>query len=291
MDDLKESSEAIAETTEVVVDKSAEYISMLAGFASDYGLKVVAALLIFFIGKWVANRVQNILLKLMKKNKIDETLISFVESIVYFILMMVVVLSALSTLGVETTSFAAILAAAGLAIGLALQGTLGNVGSGVLLISFRPFKVGDFVTVGGETGTVAGISIFATTLHTLDNKVIIVPNAAVSGGNITNFSTKEVRRIDLTFGIGYGDDLKLAKSVLEDIMNADNRVLSDPAPFVGVLELGDSSVNFVFRPWVRSEDYWDVYFDMNEKVKLTFDEKGISIPYPQMDIHLNKIED
>ena len=181
MDDLKESSEVIVETSEVVVDKSAEYISMAADFASDYGLKVLAALLIFLIGKWVAKRVQNIVLKLMKKNKIDETLISFVESIVYFILMMVVVLSALSALGVETTSFAAILAAAGLAIGLALQGTLGNVGSGVLLISFRPFKVGDFVTVGGETGTVAGISIFATTLHTLDNKVIIVPNAAQEG--------------------------------------------------------------------------------------------------------------
>lgn len=291
MDDLKDSTDAIVENSEVLVDKSAEYISIAADFASDYGLKVIAALLIFLIGKWIAKRIQAITITLMQKKKVDETLISFIESIVYIMLMMLVVLSSLSALGVETTSFAAILAAAGLAIGLALQGTLGNVGSGVLLISFRPFKVGDFVTVGGETGTVAGISIFATTLHTLDNKVIIVPNAAVSGGNITNFSTKEIRRIDLKFGIGYGDDLKLAKKVLEDIMNADDRVLSDPAPFVGVLELGDSSVNFVFRPWVRSEDYWDVYFDMNEKVKLTFDEKGISIPYPQMDIHLNKIED
>lgn len=291
MDDLKDSTDAIVENSEVLVDKSAEYISIAADFASDYGLKVIAALLIFLIGKWISKRIQTITIKLMQKKKVDETLISFIESIVYIMLMMLVVLSSLSALGVETTSFAAILAAAGLAIGLALQGTLGNVGSGVLLISFRPFKVGDFVTVGGETGTVAGISIFATTLHTLDNKVIIVPNAAVSGGNITNFSTKEIRRIDLKFGIGYGDDLKLAKKVLEDIMNADDRVLSDPAPFVGVLELGDSSVNFVFRPWVRSEDYWDVYFDMNEKVKLTFDEKGISIPYPQMDIHLNKIED
>jgi small conductance mechanosensitive channel len=158
-----------------------------------------------------------------------------------------------------------------------------------MLISFRPFKVGDFVTAGGETGTVAAISIFATTLHTLDNKVVTVPNAAITAGNITNFSAKEVRRIDLTFGIGYGDDLREAKKVLEEIMNADERVLADPAPFVGVSELGDSSVNFVFRPWVKSADYWDVYFDMHEKVKLTFDEKGISIPFPQMDIHLNKV--
>jgi small conductance mechanosensitive channel len=202
--------------------------------------------------------------------------------------MVVVVLAALSTLGVETTSFIAILGAAGLAIGLALQGTLGNIGSGVMLISFRPFKVGDFVTAGGETGTVAGISIFATILHTLDNKVVTVPNAAVTAGNITNFSAREERRIDLSFGIGYGDDLREAKKILEDIISADERILDEPAPFVGVSELADSSVNFVFRPWVKSEDYWDVYFDMNEKVKLTFDEKGISIPFPQMDIHLNK---
>ena len=216
--------------TEKVIGETTKYIDIAIQFGVDYGLKVIGALLIFFIGKWAAKKIQNIFVSIMQKNKIDETLISFLESIIYLLLMIVVVLAALSTLGVETTSFVAILAAAGLAIGLALQGTLGNIGSGVMLISFRPFKVGDFVTAGGETGTVAGISIFATVLHTLDNKVVTVPNAAVTAGNITNFSEKEVRRIDLTFGIGYGDDLKLAKQVLEDIMSADERVLKDPAP-------------------------------------------------------------
>lgn len=299
MDDLKDkSAEVVMDTGEAIVEQSVEvyneanvYLDMAIDFAYDYGFKLIGALLIFLVGKWIARRIQNIAVKLMRKNNVDETLVSFIQSLIYIMLMIVVVLASISVLGIETTSFVAILGAAGLAVGLALQGTLGNVGSGVLLISFRPFKVGDFVTVGGETGTVAGISIFATTLHTLDNKVIIVPNSAVSAGNITNFSARETRRIDLKFGIGYGDDLKLAKSTLEEIMQADDRVLSDPAPFVGVSELGDSSVNFVFRPWVRSEDYWDVYFEMMEKVKLTFDAKGISIPYPQMDIHLNKIEE
>lgn len=299
MDDIKDkSAEVVRDTGEAIVEQSVEvyneanvYLDIAIDFAYDYGFKLIGALLIFLIGKWIARRIQNIAVKLMQKNQVDETLVSFIKSLIYIMLMIVVVLASISVLGIETTSFVAILGAAGLAVGLALQGTLGNVGSGVLLISFRPFKVGDFVTVGGETGTVAGISIFATTLHTLDNKVIIVPNSAVSAGNITNFSARQTRRIDLKFGIGYGDDLKLAKSTLEEIMHADDRVLSDPAPFVGVSELGDSSVNFVFRPWVKSEDYWDVYFEMMEKVKLTFDAKGISIPYPQMDIHLNKIEE
>ena len=281
--------EEAEKTVEITANKTAEYIDMAIQFGADYGLKLIGALLIFLIGKWAARKIQNIIVKMMRKNKMDETLVSFVESIVYILLLIVVVLAALSTLGIETTSFVAILGAAGLAIGLALQGTLGNVGSGVMLISFRPFKVGDFVTAGGETGTVAGISIFATVLHTLDNKVVTVPNSAVTAGNITNFSEKEVRRIDLTFGIGYGDDLKFAKETLEKVMADDDRILDEPAPFVGVSELGDSSVNFVFRPWVKSADYWDVFFDMNEKVKLTFDEQGISIPFPQMDIHLNKV--
>ncbi len=281
----------VLDTASQTVDKTEQYVNMAIQFAYNYGPKIIGAILIFMIGKIISRWIQHIVVKLMRKNKLDETLVTFIESLVYIMLMIVVVLAALNTLGVQTTSFVAILGAAGLAVGLALQGTLGNVGSGVMLISFRPFKVGDFISAGGETGTVAGISIFATTLHTLDNKVVTVPNSAIAGGNITNFSAKEVRRIDLKFGIGYGDDLKMAKGVLEDIIKEDNRVLSDPAPFVGVSELGDSSVNFVFRPWVKSADYWDVYFDMHEKVKLTFDEKGISIPFPQMDIHLNKIED
>ncbi len=280
----------IVETATETVDSTGKYAEIAMQFALEYGPKIVGALIIFVVGKWIARMIQSVVVRLMRKNNLDETLVTFIESLVYILLMVVVVLASLSTLGVETTSFVAILGAAGLAIGLALQGTLGNVGSGVMLISFRPFKVGDFVTAGGETGSVAAISIFATTLHTPDNKVVTVPNASITSGNITNFSAKEVRRINLTFGISYDDDLRKAKQILEEILQGDERVLADPAPFVGVSELGDSSVNFVFRPWVKSEDYWDVYFDMNERVKLTFDEKGISIPFPQMDVHLKNQE-
>lgn len=290
MDTLTDTGKVLTEGSGEVIEQSSKYMDMAMQFASEYGLKIIGAFIIFIIGKWIAKWLRNGVVKLMHKSNVDSTLISFVQSIVYILLMIVVILAALNALGVDTTSFAAILAAAGLAIGLALQGTLGNIGSGVLIITFRPFNVGDVVTVGGETGTVAAISMFATILHTPDNKVVTVPNTSVTGGNITNFSARETRRLDLTFGIGYDDDLKLAKSVLEDIIKADERILADPAPFVGVKELGDSSVNFVFRPWVKSEDYWAVHFDMMEKVKLTFDEKGISIPYPQMDVHLNKIE-
>jgi len=290
MDALADTSKVLVEGGGEVVEQSSKYMDMAIQFGSEYGLKIIGALIIFIVGKWIAKRLRGVVVKLMHKSNVDGTLVSFVQSIVYIMLMIVVILAALNALGVNTTSFAAILAAAGLAIGLALQGTLGNIGSGVLIISFRPFNVGDVVTIGGETGTVAAISMFATILHTPDNKVVTVPNTAVTSGNITNFSAQATRRLDLTFGIGYDDDLKLAKSVLEDIIRSDERVLVDPEPFVGVRELGDSSVNFAFRPWVKSEDYWAVHFDMMEKVKLTFDEKGISIPYPQMDIHLNKIE-
>lgn len=290
MDELKETGAVLVKNSSEVIDQTSRYIDMGINFAMTYGLKIIGAVLIFVIGVWIAKRIQKLLVAVMKKKKVDDTLQTFLENLVYILLMIVIVLAALSALGVETTSFIAILGAAGLAIGLALQGTLGNVGSGVILISFRPFKAGDFVTAGGETGTIGSITLFATTLLTPDNKVITIPNSTIAGGNITNFSAKETRRLSLVFSIGYGDDLKLAKSVLQEIITSDPRVLSDPAPFVGVLELGESSVDFAFRPWVKSEDYWDVHFDMQEKVKLTFDEKGISIPFPQMDIHLNKSE-
>lgn len=288
--DAKDTSEALLQNGTEVLDQTGKYVDMAIQFASEYGLKIIGAIIIFTVGKWVAKWIQGLIVKVLTKKNVDAMLVSFAESIIYMLLMVVVILASLNTLGVNTTSVAAILAAAGLAIGLALTGTFANIGSSVLIISFRPFNVGDVVTVGGETGAVAAISMFATVLHTPDNKVITVPNTAVTGGNITNFSEKKERRLDLVFGIGYDDDLKLAKSVLEDIIKADSRILTEPVPFVGVKELADSSVNFAFRPWVKSEDYWDVYFDMNEKVKLTFDEKGISIPYPQMDIHLNKPE-
>lgn len=251
----------------------------------DFAINAVSALLIIIIGRIVVKMVTSFSLKIMTKANVDVTLRRFLKNIIYMLLMVVVVLAALSTLGIETTSFVAILGAASLAIGLALQGTLGNIGAGVLLIFFRPFKVGDFVSAGGEMGVAEAVTLFATTLHTPDNKVIIIPNSAVMGGNITNFSAMDTRRVDLTFGIGYDDDLKAAKALLEKLAGDDSRVLQEPAPFIAVSELADSSVNFVVRLWVSSNDYWGVYFDMIENVKLTFDANGISIPYPQMDIH------
>jgi len=260
----------------------------IIGFLSAYGVKLIGAILIFYIGKIVAKFLKNFSEKAMQKAKLDETITKFGTNVIYGGLMLFIILAALSTLGINTNSFIAVLGAAGLAVGLAFQGTLSNVGAGVLLVFFRPFNVNDFISAAGESGVVEEINLFSTLLKTLDNKQIIIPNSAIIGGNITNFSAKETRRVDLTFGIGYDDDLKLAKTTLEEIINADERVLKDPAPFVAVSELADSSVNFTVRTWVKSEDYWGVYFDTIEKVKLTFDEKNISIPYPQMDIHQDK---
>jgi small conductance mechanosensitive channel len=266
----------------------AKYTDMAIVYASEYGLKIISAILIFVVGKWAVKKISVFITKLMQKSNIDETLIKFSESIVYFALLLMVVLASLNALGINTTSFIAVLGAASLAIGLALQGSLANIGAAVLIIIFRPFRVGDFVDAGGAVGVVENINLFSTIMKTGDNKTIIIPNSSIVGGIITNYSQKETRRVDLTFGIGYEDDLKLAKETLIEIVNADERVLKDPEPFVAVSELADSSVNFVVRVWVKSTDYWGVYFDTIEKVKLTFDEKGISIPYPQMDVHLDK---
>ena len=270
---------------DVATKEASKYTDMAITYGSEYGIKIIAAILIFVIGKWAVNKVTSVGKKLMEKARVDQTLVEFGESLIYFILMLMVVLASLNSLGVNTTSFVAVFGAAGLAIGLALQGSLANIGAAVLIIVFRPFKVGDFIEAGGATGTVEDVNLFSTIIAPLDNRTIIVPNSSIIGGNITNFSKKPNRRVDHVFGIGYGDDLKAAKEILMQIMKDDERVLSEPAPFVGVGELGDSSVNFTFRAWVATADYWDVYFDMLEKVKLTFDEKGISIPYPQMDVH------
>ena len=285
--DAAQTLNATVETTTAEVSK---YTDLAITYTSEYGLKIIAAILIFVIGKWAITKITKVTKALMIKANIDETLVEFAESLIYFALLMMVVLASLNALGINTTSFLAVFGAAGLAIGLALQGSLANVGAAVLIIIFRPFKVGDFVEAGGATGTVEDVNLFSTIIAPLDNRTVIVPNAAIVGGNIINYSMKEQRRVDHVFGIGYGDDLKLAKETLMEIMEADERVLQDPAPFVAVSELGDSSVNFVFRAWVKTDDYWDVYFDMLEKVKLTFDEKEISIPFPQMDVHVNKLE-
>jgi len=265
-----------------------KYVDMAIIYSSEYGLKIIAAILIFVIGKWLANKLAAATKKMMKKAKVDATLVEFLESIVYFVLLIVVILASLNTLGINTTSFLAVFGAASLAVGLALKDSLSNIGAAVIIIIFRPFKVGDVIDAGGAMGTVEDINLFSTIIVPVDKSTIIVPNSAIIGGNIINYSNREVRRVDHVFGIGYNDDLKLAKETLMQIIKDDARVLEDPAPLVAVGELGDNSVNFTFRAWTKSDDYWDVYFDMLEKVKLTFDEKGISIPYPQMDIHMNE---
>jgi len=257
---------------------------------TPYVLNITFALLIFIVGKYSAKVVTNIAKKLLIKSNVNETLQIFLGNVIYGILLIVVVLAALSKLGIETTSFIAILGAIGLAIGLAFQSTLSNISAGVMIVIFRPFSIGNFIEAGGVSGTVEELNLFNTVFKTPDNKVIIVANSNIIGGNIINYSLKETRRVDFVFGIGYDDDLKLAKEILQNIIAKDSKILKDPEPFVAVGELADSSVNFTVRVWVKSADYWDVHFDTIEKVKLTFDKKGISIPYPQMDVHTQKIK-
>lgn len=267
-----------------------KYTDMAVMYASEYGLKVIAAIIIFIVGKWVTNKISIITKNMMLRAKIDHTLAEFAESLVYFLLLVMVIMASLNAVGINTTSFLAVFGAASLAVGLALKDSLSNIGAAVIIIIFRPFKMGDFIEAGGTTGTVKDINLFSTIIEPIDKSTVIVPNSAIINGNITNFSNRKERRVDHVFGIGYDDDLKLAKETLMEIIKADKRVLEEPAPLVAVNELADSSVNFVFRAWVATDDYWDVYFDMLEKVKLTFDEKGISIPYPQMDVHTNEIK-
>ena len=250
-----------------------------------YGIRVIAALAILIIGRWVAKGLRNLLRRIMKRGEVDKTLISFVCNLVYVLLLAFVVIAAINKLGIQTTSFIAIIGAAGLAIGLALQGSLANFAAGVLMIIFRPFKVGDLIEGGGTAGTVEEIQIFATQLKSADNKTIIVPNSKILGGNIVNYSTKETRRVDMTFGIGYDDDIDKSRSVIQGIISKDERVLKDPAPLVVVSELADSSVNFTVRVWTKSGDYWGVFFDTTEAVKKQFDAEEISIPFPQQDVH------
>ena len=252
----------------------------------SYAFSLVMALLIFIIGKWAVNKIVALLGKVLRKVKgMDETLIKFLENIVYYALMIVVLLTALGKLGVETTSFLAILGAAGLAIGLALKDSLGNFASGVMIIMFKPFKVGDVVTAAGVTGSVSEVGIFNSVFTTPDNQKIIIPNGAITSGSITNINANDTRRVDLVVGIGYEDDIKKTKDVLNDIISSHEKVLLDKGITVAVSELADSSVNFVVRAWVKTPDYWDVKFGLTETIKLRFDAEGISIPFPQQDVH------
>lgn len=251
-------------------------------FAINF-LKAVAILVIGLpVIKWLSNQFN----KFLSKRNVDESLRPFLRSLFYNLLLVLLVLSVLASVGVQMTSFVAILGAAGLAIGLALQGTLQNFAGGVIILTIKPFKVGDYIEAQSLSGTVRAIHIFNTELTTPDNKLVIIPNGKLSNESITNYSAEATRRVDLVFGIGYDDDIKKAKEVLEDIIKNDDRVLAEPEASVKVASLGDSSVNFNVRPWVKTEDYWGLYWDFQERVKLRFDEEGISIPFPQRDVHI-----
>ena len=253
-----------------------------------YGLKAVTAIVVLIVGRWIAKGLTKKKKKLMNKRQIDPTIVSFVANLTYIALLVFVVLAALGQLGIQTTSFIAVIGAAGLAIALALQGSLSNFAAVFLMIIFQPFKVGDYIEGAGVAGTVEMIQIFTTQLLTPDNKTVIIPNASLTAGNITNYSVKGTRRVDLVMGIGYGDDIDHAKKVISDVLAKDKRILKDPATTIGVVELADNSVNLAVRPWVKGDDYWGVYFDLSENIKKSFDSEGISIPFPQRDVHIYK---
>lgn len=273
-----------------MLNQTLEYIEKNQDLIITTAINLTVAIIIFYLGRWLARGVSALVGKALLHRKVDRAVVSFLTSIVYAAMLIAVALIALSHLGIQTASFIAILGAAGLAIALALQGSLSNFASGVLIIVFRPFKAGDFVDVAGISGVVERIDIFQTIFKTPDNKKIFVPNSQITGGAIVNYSSESRRRVDLTIGISYDSDLRKAKQLLENIVAADARILKDPASVIAVGALADSAVNLIVRSWVNSADYWQVYWDTLEQVKLTFDEQGIEIPYPQMSLHLKKEE-
>lgn len=249
-------------------------------FATEYGIKVLGAIIIWIVGSWVIKKLLNGTRKVMSQKNYDESLQKFLLNLLGWALRILLILAILAKLGVETTSFAAILAAAGLAVGMALQGSLGNFAGGVLLMIFKPIKIGDLIEAQGEIGVVKEIEIFTTKLTGLSNREIIIPNGALSNGNIINYTTEGTRRVDLVFGVGYDSDIKKTKEVLMQVLISHPKILKDPAPTVNVMELADSSINFATRPWCKAEDYWDIYFEVTEQVKEALDAAGIEIPYP-----------
>jgi small conductance mechanosensitive channel len=251
-----------------------------------FAIDLLAAILIFVVGRWLAKWVSILVSRAMTKAKVEQILVSFVQHICYFGLLAFVIIAALDRVGIKLTAAIAVLGAAALAVAFALQGSLSNFAAGILMVIFKPFKIGDLVTVAGIQGTVQEIDILNTVLNSLDNVRIIIPNAQITGGTISNYSANATRRVDLTIGISYDDDIKKAKQVIEGVLAADARILKTPAPTVAVSELADSSVNFVVRPWVKSADYWDVYFDTTAKVKLALENNGLTIPFPQRDVNI-----
>ncbi|MBT8491473.1 MAG: mechanosensitive ion channel [Deltaproteobacteria bacterium] len=268
---------------------SLEYLQYIA---SDklvpFAINAAVALAIFIVGRWIAKAIRNAFAKYVG-SKLDASLSKFLSSMLYALLLAVIIIAALERLGVKTTAAIAIIGAAGLAVGLALQGSLGNFASGVMLIIFRPFKVGDLVTLSGNTGVVQEVAIFTTILATPDNKTVIIPNGQITSATIVNLTARGTLRIDLEVGVGYSDDLGKAQTVLEGVLTGDDRILKDPAPQVAVASLGESSVNFVVRPWVKVDDYWDVRFDVTRRMKESLDEAGLNIPFPQRDVHMHQV--
>ena len=254
----------------------------------SFGIKAVTALAIFLIGRFLIRMVVKGLRKVMQRQDVDKTLETFICNLISMTLLVVVVIAAIGALGVETTSFLAIFGAAGLAVGLALQGSLSNFASGVLIVLFRPYRVGDWVEAAGISGSVEQVQILTTILKTGDNKQIIVPNSQIMDSIITNYSANETRRVDMVVGVSYSDDLDKVRATLKDLIAAEDRILKEPAATIAVSQLGDSSVNFVVRPWVKTADYWGVNFDLTEAIKKRFDKEGISFPFPQQDVHLYK---
>jgi small conductance mechanosensitive channel len=256
-----------------------------------FGFNILAAIAILIIGIWISKLIRRFLGKALQKRNIDKTLITFLLNLLYFLLLTVVVLASLGQLGIQTTSFIALVGAAGLAVGLALQGSLANFASGVLLIIFRPFEVDDFVCIAGEEGFIEKIHIFTTQIKTFDNRTIIIPNSTITSGKIINYTAKEIRRVDLSIGISYGANIKKAIEAITELCSSNPKVLKDPAPYVSVIEYGDSSINLTVRPWCKTGDYWDVFFAINEQMKSALDSKGITIPFPQRDVHLYQHKD
>ncbi|MCF8370207.1 MAG: mechanosensitive ion channel [Bacteroidales bacterium] len=272
------------------MEKTGIYVDKFVDLFVIYAPKLALAIIVLIIGLLVIKSITKLFNKLLKKRKMDEALTSFLSSFVSILLKVLLVISVIEIVGVQTTSFVAILAAAGFAVGMALSGTLQNFAGGVMLMIFKPFKVGDFIEAQGYSGTVKEIQIFNTILKTPDNKTIIQPNGSLATGSMVNFSTEPTRRVDFTFGIGYSDNIDAAKTVLQRLIGADSRILKDPAPFIAVSELADSSVNFAVRVWANSGDYWGIFFDMTEAVKKEFDKENISIPFPQTDVHMYNVK-
>ena len=263
-----------------------EILKQLQAVVAEYGLQVLGAVATLVIGIWIAKLLAKSLGKVLNKREVDSTLVKFLVSLAKIALITFVIISAAAQVGIQTASFVAVIGAAGLAIGFALQGSLSNLAAGVMLIIFKPVKVGDYIEGGGASGSVESVGIFITTLLTPDNKVVYIPNSTLTGSNITNYSAMDKRRVDMVFGIGYSDDIDKAKNVTQSILSSDTRILKDPAPQVVVSELADSSVNFNVRPWVNTSDYWSVYFHVTEQIKKQFDAQNISIPFPQRDVHM-----